>query len=423
MYRILCIFLFCFLFGSLHSQERKLALVIGNSTYAYGGSLRTPANDAYAIQNALRQAGFEVMDHYDLDQRGMISAIDDFGSRLRNFQVGLFYYSGHGVQVEGKNYLIPVDADITSEEEVKVNCISVEMTLAHMQSSGSGVNIMILDACRNNPFERNWNMSIDGTGLAPMEAPEGSVIAMSASPGRTADEGDGENGIYAEAFLESMSIPGTHLKQHFKNIKDRVSSRSGNEQVPWESIEVKGKFYLKDNFDEEDLATAEKKRKEERKKEIRNKETTSSYIAADQGNKKDNFRTGIILQSVAVPGLGLTRLTGEPHFIKGAVGYGCIAGSLVLYTRAKYNYENNFKEAYDPLEAEEFLNRACLQDNLSEALAYTAAGIWIMDMIWTIIRTDGLTKENHDQWRSGFSLDGGFHPVLKTPVVGFVYRF
>ncbi len=112
MRKLLCIFCLSVIVFSVFSQERRLALVIGNSEYEQAGPLRSPANDAYAMRNVLRQAGFEVLDYYDLDYVKMIDAINDFGSRMETYDVGLFYYAGHGIQENGENYLIPVDADI-----------------------------------------------------------------------------------------------------------------------------------------------------------------------------------------------------------------------------------------------------------------------------------------------------------------------
>jgi len=145
-----------------HSQEKRLALVIGNSAYEHGGVLRNPVNDAMEMKRALYQVGFDVLEYFNLEQGEMKRAIDDFGMKLRNYDVGLFFYAGHGIQADGDNFLIPVDAVVQSEMHVEYDCVRADRVLAHMEDARSKVNIVILDACRNNPFERSWSRSGSG---------------------------------------------------------------------------------------------------------------------------------------------------------------------------------------------------------------------------------------------------------------------
>ena len=153
------------------SQGKKVALVIGNSDYHYGGVLRNPVNDALMMKKVLNQVGFEVVEYYNLDEERMRMAVEDFGQRLNNFQTGLFFYAGHGIQVKGNNYLIPVDVNLTSENDVENNCIKADWVLDIMKDADNETNIVILDACRNNPFESSWTNSQQGKGLAQLEAP------------------------------------------------------------------------------------------------------------------------------------------------------------------------------------------------------------------------------------------------------------
>lgn len=239
---LIAVFLFCA--TSLFSQERRLALVIGNGEYEQGGVLRNPVNDARAMKAALARTGFVVLDHYNLDQGDMKRAIDDFGLKLRGYDVGLFFYAGHGIQSDGLNYFIPVDANLIAEQDIEYDCVPANRVLGKMDASNADVKIMILDACRNNPFERGWHRSSNGQGLAFMTAPSGTLIAYATAPGSIASDGTGENGLYTEAILESMAIPEFTIIELFQNVRNLVSRRSHEQQIPWESTSLVGNFYF-----------------------------------------------------------------------------------------------------------------------------------------------------------------------------------
>lgn len=224
-------------------QQRKIALIIGNGSYIKS-VLANPENDARAMKVALQNVGFTVMEYENLNQSQMKKAIDDFGMRLKSNEVGLFYYAGHGIQSKGYNYLIPVDAELQSEQQVEYDCVQADRVLALMEASGAKVNIIILDACRNNPFERSWTRSATGRGLAFMNAPRGSLIAYATSPGSTASDGSGNNGLYTSAILESIQIPNLTIIQMFQNVRNIVAQKSNNQQTPWESTSLTGDFYF-----------------------------------------------------------------------------------------------------------------------------------------------------------------------------------
>ena len=230
--------------NNVTSSEKRLALVIGNANYQYGGKLANPENDARAIAEALKKTGFKVITYTNLSQKEIKKAIDDFGAQLKNYDVGLFFYAGHGVQVKGSNYLVPVDANINSESDVEYDCVNAERVLARMEDAGSKVNIVILDACRNNPFERSWTRSTQGKGLAFMNAPSGSLIAYATSPGTTASDGTGKNGLYTSALLKHLTTPGITILEMFQRVRATVMEESGESQVPWESTSLRGNFYF-----------------------------------------------------------------------------------------------------------------------------------------------------------------------------------
>jgi hypothetical protein len=228
-------------------EEKRLALVIGNADYVNANALANPVNDAKAVKLALQSLGFTVMSCYDADQKTMKKIIDEFGTELENYTVGLFYYAGHGIQVRGNNFLIPVDANLLVEQDVDYDCIDAGRLLGKMEAAGTKTNIVILDACRNNPFERSWSgrSTSQGSGLAFMNAPSGSIVAYATSPGKTASDGTGKNGLYTEALLKYMQIPGLPIEEFFKNVRGMVEQKSDKLQTPWEVTSLKGSFYFK----------------------------------------------------------------------------------------------------------------------------------------------------------------------------------
>lgn len=220
-------------------QGRRIALVIGNSSYKES-PLGNPANDARDVALKLRKLGFDVIQRIDASQKEMNRAITEFGDRLNADTVALFYYAGHGVQVRGKNYLIPVDAQISGESSVRAESVDVDTVLD--QLAGSDLNIVILDACRNNPFERRFR-SLSG-GLAQMDAPKGSLIAYATAPGKTAIDGTGRNGLYTQELLKQLDIVGQPVEAVFKNVRRAVARATSDQQVPWESSSLTGDFYF-----------------------------------------------------------------------------------------------------------------------------------------------------------------------------------
>jgi len=222
-------------------KTRRLALVIGNGAYKKA-PLRNPVNDAYDMAAALEKIGFEVIHKENASQMSMENAIRDFGKRLRKGGVGLFYFAGHGIQVAGINYLIPVDARIESESDVKYECVDAGRVLGKMEDAENDLNIVVLDACRDNPFARSFRSS--SSGLAHMDAPKGSLIAYATAPGSVAADGIGRNGVYTKHLLEHMKIPGLTVEQALKRTRIEVMNETEDKQVPWESSSLRGNFYF-----------------------------------------------------------------------------------------------------------------------------------------------------------------------------------
>jgi formylglycine-generating enzyme required for sulfatase activity len=230
--------------ASAMSAETRIALVIGNSDYV-SGPLPNPANDAKMIGETLNNLGFEVIARRNADQNTMKRAIQEFGSRLEKAgpaAVGLFYYAGHGVQLNGRNYLIPATAQIEREGDVEIEAVSADWVIEQMRYARNRLNIVILDACRNNPFTRTMR-SVDH-GLATMDAPAGILIAYSTAPGAVAADGSGRNSPYTEALSLAMRDLHEPVEQVFKHVRVGVMSATSGKQVPWESSSLTGDFYF-----------------------------------------------------------------------------------------------------------------------------------------------------------------------------------
>ncbi|MFH1009520.1 MAG: caspase family protein [Candidatus Latescibacterota bacterium] len=213
--------------------EQRIALIIGNGAYR-DTPLTNPANDARAMSMALKACGFRVIEKTNCDRGEMRQAIREFGDLIRQGGVGVFYYAGHGIQVKGENYLVPVGAGVQAEDEVEDECILASSVLRKMESAGNRVNIVIMDACRNNPFARSFR---SGTrGLARMDAATGSIVAYAA--------GDAQNGLYTSMLLKYLREPGVQIEDVFKNVRRDVMAASSETQVPWESSSLTGDFYF-----------------------------------------------------------------------------------------------------------------------------------------------------------------------------------
>jgi hypothetical protein len=231
----------------LAQAERRVALVVGNGQYQNAGVLRNPVNDARAVAQSLQRLGFNVMLRENRSQREMAQDIREFGRQLDQNTVALYYYSGHGIQVKGENYVVPVDAALENEEEVEYATVNVGLVMAQMEAAHSRVNIVFLDACRNNPFARSFRSS--SSGLAMMNAPAGTFIAYATAPGDVASDGTASagNGLYTQQLLRFLNQPGLPIEQMHKQVRIAVTAASNGDQVPWESSSIMGDFYFAGN--------------------------------------------------------------------------------------------------------------------------------------------------------------------------------
>jgi flagellar biosynthesis GTPase FlhF len=231
----------CALAGAPAFAAKKVALVIGNATYAEA-PLRNPVNDARAMARQLRAKGFDVLLRENVTKAQFSDAVADFGEKLAAGDVALFFYAGHGLQVQGRNYLLPVDARITSEQRVRLEAMDVEAVLDQTSAARASVSMVILDACRNNPFERRFRSA--GAGLSQINAPEGTLIAYATAPGKVAADGDGANGLYTQELLKALAAPGLKVEEVFKQVRINVARASDGAQVPWEASSLTGDFFF-----------------------------------------------------------------------------------------------------------------------------------------------------------------------------------
>lgn len=223
-------------------SDRKVALVIGNGNYTGTSPLPNPPADAKLMAQSLRDVGFEVIEKVDLGRRDMLRAIVEFGDKLEEGGVGLFFYAGHGIQVGGANFLVPVDADIKREEHVEAEAVDVNSVLRTMDAARNRLNLVVLDACRNNPFARSFRSA--GGGLAQIKAPSGTLIAYATAPGQVAEDGKGNNSPYTTALAKAMKVPGLTAEETFKRVRIDVSASTSQRQTPWESSSLTGDFYF-----------------------------------------------------------------------------------------------------------------------------------------------------------------------------------
>lgn len=225
---------------------KRIALVIGNSDYEHTSSLPNPANDARLMVRVLRTSGFEVLEHINIDLKSMKRAIAELAKRARSYgkdTVVLLYYAGHGVQVSQSNYLIPVDAKIESEGDVAIEGLNAAAVLESLSDAQASVNIIILDACRNNPYRTSFRSAT--RGLARLDGPTGFLIAFSTDPGRVATDGPvGGNSPYTEFLARELAFPGIKIEDAFKRVRKAVYDATKGAQVPWESSSLMNDLYV-----------------------------------------------------------------------------------------------------------------------------------------------------------------------------------
>ena len=220
--------------------EKRYALVIGNKDYQHVSPLKNPLNDATDMAKVLTELGFDVETLQNVGLIAMNKAIKRFAEKARGENaVALFFYAGHGVQVESDNWLVPIDADVQTPVEVQSACVSLKLLTDHLQQANTGMNIIILDACRNNPFK--YNRETSGGLAQPKHTPKGTYIAFATSPFVVASDGTGRNSPYTEALKTAITTPNIKIEDMFKQVR-RIMEKIN--QTPWENSSLVGDFYF-----------------------------------------------------------------------------------------------------------------------------------------------------------------------------------
>ncbi|MDR8365037.1 caspase family protein [Pseudomonas sp. JL3] len=223
---------------------KRVALVIGNAGYEEK-PLSNPRHDALDMASALASSGFEVFDCIDGTYHEMDVALRDFRAELHRADVGLFFFAGHGIQIEGKNYLLALDTCMDSELDAKHTAMNLDFVIECMERAHTATNLIILDACRDNPWERRWERSAGTTGLASIYAPRGTLIAFATSPGQTASDGRGQrNGRYTAALLQHIDAPDCTIEAMFKRVRNTLSVATEGKQISWEHTSLATEFFF-----------------------------------------------------------------------------------------------------------------------------------------------------------------------------------
>nr|AYC79385.1 hypothetical protein [uncultured bacterium] len=240
-------------------NERRVALVIGNAVYQHVDRLANPGNDAKLIADTLRKSGFMLVGgaaQRDVDKAAFDRLVREFGQQVQGAEVALFYYAGHGMQVQGTNWLLPVDANPTRVQDLDFQLVNAELVLKQMDGAGTRLNIVLLDACRNNPFANLGTRAVAG-GLAQMRAPEGTLISFATQPGNVAVDGTGADGPYATALADAIRQPGLDIFHLFNQVGLKVKRDTQGSQLPWlSSSPIDGEFYFAHNEAAPDIMPA-----------------------------------------------------------------------------------------------------------------------------------------------------------------------
>jgi hypothetical protein len=230
-------------------RGRRASLVIGNGDYRFAPQLSNPVNDATDIAKTLRKLGFDVVEGKNLDRRGMDEAIREFGRKLDGADLALFFYAGHGLQVNGKNYLVPIDARLERPGDLALDAVDIGNVLAQMEAE-KRVNLVFLDACRDNPLARSLARSLGarssavGQGLASIQSAIGTMIAYATQPDNVALDGTGRNSPFTTALLKHITTPGIDITTVMRRVRTNVIAATHEKQVPWDHSSLTGDVIL-----------------------------------------------------------------------------------------------------------------------------------------------------------------------------------
>ena len=295
MKKILFIFSFLATISLFSQEEKRLALVIGNANYEKG-PLLNPVNDARLMASTLDSLDFDVILKENIEsQIDFKRAILEFGKKRPKYDIAFVYYAGHGVQVSDENYLLPTKVEFSSEDEVEMFGVSVQDIMRYLKAQTNEVNILVLDACRDNPFESNWNKtrSLKGKGLAKIPPPTGSLIAFSTDSGQTAPDGSGENSVYTSSLAKNILLENTSIDQVFRNVRSEVLVATNQLQRPVEATQLTGKAFYLNVPNKLDLASR-------LEVESKHEEAIAVYQNLIEENAKDSLNVSFYLSYISL---------------------------------------------------------------------------------------------------------------------------
>jgi formylglycine-generating enzyme required for sulfatase activity len=247
--RLLAILAALFAAAQPATAAQRVALVIGNGKYVNAGTLANPVNDAGDMAAALKDVGFTVVAGYDLDKPALEKKIREFAVALSGAETGVFFYAGHGLQVAGANYIVPVDAELSTPDALEFEMVKLDSVQRIMENAAK-TNILFLDACRNNPLARNLARALGtrgsaiGVGLAPAESGVGTLISFSTQPGNVAQDGKGRNSPFTGPLVKRIAAPGQDILTVLTEVRNEVLAATADKQVPWENHALRAKFYF-----------------------------------------------------------------------------------------------------------------------------------------------------------------------------------
>lgn len=439
---------------------RGVALVIGNGSYANTRSLANPANDAEDVAAAMKKLGWEVLSYKNVSLKAMKTAVRDFATRLSGKKAGFFYYAGHGIQVDGVNYLVPVDADIKLKAEAQDAALPADFVLSAMDEAGVPIKMVVLDACRDNPFEASRGSGTRGLAVLG-KAPKGTVIVYATAPGDVSSDGTGRNGVFTEAFLSNLATPGLEFREIFDRTGEQVRTRTKDAQNPWMNSSYYGKLYLVSPADaeraiaanldaskrvlaaleqaqmESDKALAAAKTQEERDRLTLQGKQAAAQLATQREEAKALEREKLVLASRAAEDernraaiadrardaeKQLASLRQQAETSRQSMGYGSSGGDelAISYYRIK-NYERAISEAvkrFDDSLARRLSEVAAARDRRIEGIEGYAKDAWESAKEFEARKADARALAASDYNREAASLRSSYAESSQKEVAG-----
>jgi Caspase domain len=378
-------------------SDVRIALIIGNSAYPGTMALANPSNDAKDMAATLRNMGFGVIEVIDSDRTKMLEAIERAGKNLADKQgIGMLFYAGHGLQLDWHNFMVPVDAKLNTAADVPKQAVDIETVMKTFQSAGNRMNIVVLDACRDDPFANGKTSS--GKGLAPLDAPTGTFLAYATAPGNVAQDGTGKNGLYTGFLLEELKKPSASIENVFKRVRFQVRKASDGAQIPWETTSLEDDFVFNSGIKKVVKLTDEEKEKQfDTEKadwdKIKDSKSVDPFYAFVQ-----KYPNGMLTASAQSAIDRMNAAKTKAYIDKSGLE---VRSSSVFNLRAGDSFEYVRKDDYTKLE---MMTRKPRVIRVSEGMVYFAGGGTLTVNGESVI--DGGSNHSYDPPRANLPIDG-----------------